>query len=209
MSETTHRAVRLALASLLAVALAAQLLIGLSRSEGLTVVRFFSFFTVLSNGAAVVMLVMLAARPERDSSSGFALFRGAVTVYMSVTGLVYALILAPNLADVAVPEPWIDWAIHVIGPIAIAVDWILHPPPNRPPGNALWVWLVFPTLYLVYSLVRGPIVEWYPYPFLDPAESGGYGGVALWSGVVLVTVLAFGYLYHWWAIRQPARPAHG
>ena len=62
MSETTHRALRLALASLLLVALVSQLFIGLSRSE-LTVVRFFSYFTVLSNALAVIMLTMLATRP--------------------------------------------------------------------------------------------------------------------------------------------------
>jgi hypothetical protein len=209
MSETTHRALRLALSSLLTVALLSQLLIGLSRSEGLTVVRFFSFFTVLSNAAAVVMLVMLAARPDRDTSHRFSLFRGAVTVYMSVTGVVYALILAPNLADVAVPEPWIDWSIHVIGPIAVALDWIVFPPRTRIPAKGMLVWLAFPAVYVTYSLIRGPIVDWYPYPFLDPAETGGYGAVAIWSLLVLVVILAFSFLYRWWANRAHSEPATG
>lgn len=203
MSETTHRAVRLALASLLAVALVAQLAVGMSRS-GLTVVNFFSFFTVLSNTSAVVLLVLLAARPDRDASTRFAVFRGAVTVYMSVTGLVYALLLAPIAADVGVAEPWIDWSIHVIGPIAILADWIFDPPPSRLARNSIWAWLVFPAVYLVYSLVRGPVADWYPYPFLDPQE-GGYGAVALWSVVVLVVILAFSYAYYWWANRTVQR----
>jgi len=46
--------------------------------------------------------------------------------------------------------------------------------------------MVFPLAYLVYSLVRGPIVGWYPYPFLDPGKVGGYPGVALYAvGITL------------------------
>jgi hypothetical protein len=199
MSETTHRALRLALASLLAVALVAQLLIGLSNSD-LTVVRFFSYFTVLSNLGAAVVLTMLAARPGRDDSPGFATFRGAVTVYMGVTGIVYATVLYPQLADVGVPEPWIDISIHVLGPLAMTLDWIVYRPAVRLPGYTVWTWLVFPFVYLVYTLMYGPIADWYPYPFLDPA-TGGYGIVVLWSLLVLGVILAVSYLCLWWVNR--------
>lgn len=200
MSTTTLRSLRLALASLIAVALVAQLAVGLSRS-GLTVVRFFSYFTVLSNAMVVVLLTMLAGRPGRDASRDFAVFRGGVTVYMGVTGLVYAFLIAPVAGDVGVPEPWIDWVIHVIAPVAVVADWIINPPPVEIPGGSLWIWLLFPTAYLGYSLIRGPVVEWYPYPFLDPAE-GGYQAVAMWSGVVLVVILVFSYACYWWANRR-------
>jgi hypothetical protein len=203
MSETTLRSVRLFLASLLAVAVTSQLLIGLSRDNGLTVVRFFSLFAVLSNIAAVAMLTLLARRPGRIESAGFTLFRGAVTVYMSATGLAYAVLLAANLADVGVPEPWIDWTIHVIGPIAIALDWLVHPPRAILDSRSLAWWLVFPAVYLVYSLARGAIAAWYPYPFLDPAN-GGYPSVALWSVVALAVIFVLGYAYRWWAGRSPA-----
>lgn len=204
MSETTHRALRLALASLLLVALVSQLFIGLSRSD-LTIVRFFSYFTVLSNTLAVVMLVMLAGSPGRDQSPGFALFRGAVTVYMSVTGLVYVALLAPNLADLAVPEPWIDWTLHVVGPLALALDWFFSPPAGSIRPSAPATWLAFPAIYLGYSLIRGPMVQWYPYPFLDPGEVSGYGGVALWCGVVLIVIVGLGFLYQWWSGRSSTR----
>jgi len=207
MSETTHRALRLALASLITVALVSQLFIGLSRSD-LTVVRFFSYFTILSNALAVIMLTLLAGTPGRDESTGFAGFRGAITVYMSVTGLLYAVILAPNLADVAVPEPWIDWTIHVVAPVAILMDWLFHPPPRRLSPAILAIWLIFPAVYLAYSLIRGELVDWYPYPFLDPRVSDGYLGVALWSAVVLAVILVFGWLYYWWANRRPHGDEH-
>jgi hypothetical protein len=201
MSRTTHRALRLALASLIATALVAQLAISLSRSD-LTIIRFFSFFTVLSNSSAVVMLTLMASRPGRDDAAGFATFRGAVTLYMTVTFLVYAVVLAPNTVDVGLTEPWIDWTLHIIGPIAVAADWISSPPATPLRTNTVSIWLVFPAVYLVYTLIRGPIVDWYPYPILDPNEGDGYAGVAIWSALILVVFVVFGFLYRWWSNRR-------
>ncbi|MGB8362320.1 MAG: Pr6Pr family membrane protein [Acidimicrobiia bacterium] len=201
MSRTTHRALRLALASLIATALLAQLAISLSKSD-LTIVRFFSFFTVLSNTAAAVMLTLLAGRPGRDGSAGFAMFRGAVTVYMTVTFLVYAIVLAPDTVDVGLTEPWIDWTLHIIGPIAVTADWLFSPPATSLEPRTVSIWIVFPAVYLAYTLIRGPIVDWYPYPILDPNQSDGYAMVAMWSAVVLVVIVVFGFLYRWWGNRQ-------
>ncbi|MCW2602206.1 MAG: hypothetical protein JWN61_341, partial [Pseudonocardiales bacterium] len=49
------------------------------------------------------------------------------------------------------------------------------------------IWLIFPLGYLIYSLVRGPIADWYPYPFMDPDEHG-YGGIAITSMIIAVAV---------------------
>jgi hypothetical protein len=65
----------------------------------------------------------------------------------------------------------------------------------------IFAWLAFPLAYLGYSLVRGLAVDWYPYPFLDPDESGGYAGVAGYSLDVLAAFVAVGLLLQWWAMR--------
>ena len=47
------------------------------------------------------------------------------------------------------------------------------------------IFIIFPVVYGVYSLIRGPIVDWYPYPFLDPR---GSGYVPLAIGLVVLVV---------------------
>ena len=42
---------------------------------------------------------------------------------------------------------------------------------------------------MAYSLIRGPIVNWYPYPFINPTHPGGYWRVLGYS-VVLAAVMA-------------------
>jgi len=40
-------------------------------------------------------------------------------------------------------------------------------------------------------LIRGAIVGWYPYPFLNPENVGGYSGVAAYIiGIMVVFVVA-------------------
>ena len=47
-----------------------------------------------------------------------------------------------------------------------------------------------PLLYLAYSVIRGAIVGFYAYPFLNPDKVGGYGGVVFYS-VSIIAVFLF------------------
>lgn len=198
MSETIIRALRLALSSLLTVALLAALVIGMSRNE-LSIVEFFSSFSVLSNALAVIALAMLAVRPRLSSSPRFSLFRGGVTLYMSVTALLYALPFIMEGVDGRSTEPWVDLTLHVIGPIAMALDWLLARPAVSMHQSVVGLWMIVPALYLGYTFIRGAIVDWYPYPFLDPGVMGGYVSLAIWLGAGLLVIVGLGYLYYWWA----------
>lgn len=190
------------MASLLAVALVARLAVEMSRSD-VTVTGFLGSFTVLSNIVAVMTLSMSAARPALGDSSRFAHFRGAATVYMGVTGLLHASMLASGI-DPGGTEPWIDWTLRVIGPLAVMVDWLAHPPAARLRQAAASIWVLPAAVYLGYALVRGAVVDSYPYPFLDPGTSDGYGRVATWSAGGLIATLALSFALTWWATRPPA-----
>ena len=82
---------------------------------------------------------------------------------------------------------------HIVMPIVVLLDWLLWPPRSRIRVRTTFVWMIFPVVYVVYCLVRGPIAHFYPYPFFNPAAVGGYGGVALYCLAMLVgfVVLAF------------------
>jgi hypothetical protein len=82
-------------------------------------------------------------------------------------------------------------------PIVVIADWLYQPPLSKVSAKqALW-WLAFPLTYLVYTLIRGSITNWYPYPFLNPDKVGGYGGVALYCVAILAAFMLFS-----WAIRR-------
>lgn len=63
------------------------------------------------------------------------------------------------------------------------------------PRRRRWI----PAIYLTVTLIRGPSVDGYPYPYLDPRESGAYPSVAAYSAAVVVVFLAVDNFLRWWA----------
>ncbi len=180
---------RLALAGITLLAVGYQLA-DLADKGTLVPLNFFSYFTIQSNLIAAAVFLVGAARWRSESSRRWDLVRGGAVVYMTVTLVVFALLLSNTDVDTAVS--WVNTVVHQLMPIAVIVDWLIDPPRNRISFRDSLVWLVYPLAWTAYSLIRGAIAGWYPYPFLDPAN-GGYGAV----GLYVVAILAFGTALCW------------
>ncbi len=166
--------------------------------------NFFSYFTNLSNLFAIAVLLALAA--SAPTSRRFELIRGAATFCMTVTGIVYAVLLAD--VGVGVTDPWINTVIHRVMPVVMVLDWWLAARAPVDPRRAL-AWLAIPLTYFAYSLVRGPLADdWYPYPFMNPTRDGGYPRVLL-VAVVLAGCMALLALALSRLGREHRRPALG
>lgn len=164
-------------------------------SSGYSIINFFSYFTNLANiMSAVVMLTGSYLTLRGMQSQVFAIVRGASVVYMAVVGVVFALLLRNE--DLGALLPWINTILHYVMPIVAVLFWAVYPPASKITSKAILLWLVPPLVYLVYSLARGHFVDWYPYFFINPSLSGGYGGVALYSILVLLFFGFFG-LFVW------------
>ncbi|HKR82384.1 MAG TPA: Pr6Pr family membrane protein [Candidatus Saccharimonadales bacterium] len=151
------------------------------------ITNFFSFFTIESNILGALTLLVSAGfllAGKRPRWLGYV--RGAATLYMVVTGIVYGLLLR-NI-DVQITHPWVNNVLHYIFPCVLLADWLADRPAALAFKKALW-WLAFPFMYLAYSLVRGSIVHWYPYPFLNP-QPHGYARVATASAVIALVGVA-------------------
>lgn len=159
-------------------------------------VNFFSFFTIESNVLAALIFIGIgvAYLLGRDGSK-LTLLRGAATLYMTVTGIVYALLLSGLEESLSTTIPWVNFVLHYLFPFVAFADWFVDRPSRKVTlQQSLW-WLLFPVVYLAYSLTRGALTGWYPYPFLNP-DQGGYGQVAfvasciMLAGVVLCGMFA-------------------
>jgi hypothetical protein len=179
---------RVGFAVLAVVAILVQML-DLADRGALNPVNFFGYFTIQANLIAVAALLWAAAarggpNPRLD------FFRGAATTYMTVTFVVFALLLADTDVDTAIV--WVDRVLHRVIPIVLMADWLIDPPAVRIDLRRAWWWLSYPLAWVVYTMIRGAVVGTYPYPFLDPAN-GGYGVVLVYSVAILVGMLLFIY----------------
>jgi len=158
-------------------------------------VRFFSYFTVSTNIIVAVMFTAIAFFPATRPGAFFSrsTTQAAVTSYISIVGIVYSLFLR----SVWAPAGWnavADHALHDVMPIAAFLYWLIIAPKE----GIGWVdpikWLAYPLVYVVYSLVRGAVVSWYPYWFVD-VPNLGYPTALTNTAFVFVAFAFAGLIY--------------
>lgn len=181
------RIVRVFLGLLTLVAIGNQLSIHLQM--GASWINYFSYFTILSNLISAV--VLLSTGSPRTPSRHLQSIRALSTINMAVVGIVFALLLRDE--ELGSLRPWINFVPHYLMPCAVVLDWLLRPPTTRLGLRNLPAFLVFPTAYLAYTLVRGGATGWYPYPFLNPQSVGGYAGVAAYAACITVLFVLVGW----------------
>lgn len=162
----------------------------------LAVVRFlntFTYFTILSNIIVIVTCTMLVIGLHR-SSTVFRTFRVFGLVAIIITGLVYNIVLAPlsNPQGLALIE---NTMVHIITPVLAFLGWLIFGPRNpfrlKYVGWAMAIGLV----WIAFTLARGAMIHWYPYPFVD-VDNLGYPTVLINCAAILVfaAVLALAIL---------------
>lgn len=148
--------------------------------------QYFSYFTILSNILITVVFLsfgltgMKSALKYRFISAVY----GPAVLYMSITGFVFWTLLHGGAGHVQL-LPWVNMVLHGVTPIAAFLGWILFPHKAKFSYDQAYKWVIFPLAFLFYTLIRGPIVHWYPYVILNPATAGGYVGVAKYSLCIL------------------------
>lgn len=138
--------------------------------------NFFSYFTVQSAIAAVVLFILAAVIAFRRAVDPpwLDIARVLVTSYMLVSGLVFlTIVIQSSTRDYTIEVPWSSQLLHFWIPVLAVLDWLLDFGKARLGWKPLaWV-VVYPVLWGAFTLVRGAWVGWYPYFFLDPVQVGG------------------------------------
>lgn len=177
--------IRAAMIALAVVAIVAQALQVIGRGV-FDPTRYFAYFTIQSNLIGIVALGWLVLRREQPRTRGVELLRGAAAAYLTVTFAVTIVLLSD--VDVGLQLPWVDFVLHKLFPVVVIADWIVDPPVVRLAYRDALIWLVYPVAWTLFTVARGAVDGWYPYPFLNPAN-GGYIGVA-----VVIAAISAGFL---------------
>ena len=167
-------------------------------------VNFFSFFTILTNLLVAAVCTGLALRTRPHPTPGL---QAATAVYITVVGLGYTLLLR-HIWNPQGLQKLADTLLHDAVPILYVLLWLtLLRPRARLPWRAAATWLLWPAIYLIYSLVRGALTGWYPYPFLDP-RTLGYPRVALVVAICFAVAFALSLATIALTRHTPGTPRH-
>ena len=159
-----------------------------------TVIRFFSFFTIEVNILVACCFSLLAFGPQTAPGRFFSTPQRltALTVYILIVGLVYNLVLR-SLWNPAGLQRLTDEFLHTVIPLYFLLYWIYFVPKNKLRWKQALPWLIYPLIYLVYTLTRGAITGHYPYPFID-AKQLGYPKALTNAGWLSLLFLLFSLL---------------
>lgn len=148
--------------------------IAAGRSLPGALVFFFSFFTILTNVAAVLVhAAMLSGRPAWFAAPRV---RAGVAVSIAVVSIVYATVLA-RLWQPQGLMLICDVTLHYLTPAIFVAWWMTAGADGGTRPRDVGLWLAYPLLYLAYVMARAPFAGEVPYPFLS-IEANGIGGVA-------------------------------
>ncbi len=137
---------------------------------GTRLVRFCSYLTIWFNIMVAGTCAVLAANPVHDGRLWRTLRLDGVVIAV-VGGILHWFLLRP-LLDLHGADYLADKLLHVAVPVLTIVGWLVFGPRGRVDRTDLLGFLVVPVVWLAYTLIRGAIVDWYPYPFIDVAVHG-------------------------------------
>lgn len=157
-------------------------------------VQFLGYFTILTNGLVALCLTLPLISP--GALLGRYLSRPVVT-----SGLVVSALFTGMAYEILLRHLWspqglhyvVDIVLHDLLPMLFLVYWVMHVPKQGLRWTHALLWLTYPSVYFLYTLLYGALDGFYPYPFLN-ASALGYPRVLTNAAFLLAAFLALGLL---------------
>jgi len=165
--------------------------------------NYFGFFTYTTNIMVDTWLVLLGVsllfafdglkrRLTKASLQGF------LTAMIFVVGALYCFTMF------WFDEPY-SWGLwwgnvvtfwhHVATPVIMIIVFFRSKDRKKLGKKDLALWMIYPFMYLLVTMLRGSIASWYPYPFLDPAwDMFTQMNLRPWTGVTLACAFIFFFM---------------
>jgi hypothetical protein len=159
------------------------------------IVDLLSYFTIWSQIVVGVVMTLLFLNPGRDGRI-FRVFRIDSVLMITVTGIVYNLLIGPNFPPQGL-NVYSSFLEHTLTPLLTVIVFVLAGPRGWFTRKTVVAGLYLPIAYIFYALIRGAIIHQYPYDFMD-VVTYGYMSVIITVLVILVAALIF--LVGFWAL---------
>lgn len=160
-------------------------------------INFFSFFTVLTNTLAVVVLSYAWVNRDSAAKQFFLAPRvsSGIAVSIVVVSLAYNLLLR-HLWSPSGFQFIADELLHDVMPVLFLIYWWRCVPKGHLRFRHIGAWVIYPLVYFAYALLRGDLLGQYQYPFIGVSTLGypqvfvNAGGILL--GFVLIALAVVG-----------------
>lgn len=151
-----------------------------------------SYFTIWSNIVVAISSTQLALDPAR-TTFGRKVLRTSALLMITITAIVYAVLLAPTATVVG-------WSVitnplaHVVVPALAVLSFLLVGPRGWIDARVVLASIGIPVVWVAFMLTRGAVIGAYPYGFAD-VRTHGYASVLAFVAGVLAFALLVAALY--------------
>ena len=139
-------------------------------SKADTLIRFFSFFTILTNLLVAAYFSGLAFK-FRERLDPRSKWLTPLTINITIVGLVCQILLRHTWSPTGL-QMVLDELLHSVIPALVILYWFLYSPKSKPHYRQIAWWILYPLAYLIYILIRGSHANFYPYPFVNVSTLG-------------------------------------
>lgn len=160
--------------------------------------EYFAYFSIVTAIIAGLFLITtgFGLLLNFEDTKWVEISRLSLAVALIVVGVVYHALLADVANDVRDGDyAWPvlpNEIIHTYAPILAALEYLISIKAFRIRLKAfLWV-AVFPLTWLVLSIIRGSLTNWWPYWFINPNGEAGLGGMLTYIGAITLFFLVLG-----------------
>jgi len=149
-------------------------------------IDFVSYFTNTTGIIVTAVAILALVRPASRLAQPGAVT--AVAIYMLVVCVTYETLLRGELHGLMV---FTSLALHELLPVLVALLWLLFTPKRDLRWTEPLGWLVYPALYVAWTLARGAVIHRYPYFFAN-VDQLGYPRALATAFSFLATFYVFG-----------------
>lgn len=121
-----------------------------------TIIRYFSFFTILTNILVTVCCTVLLLKRKSKRNSFFSSYKTltSIALYITIVGLVYNVILRFLWKPEGL-QFLVDELLHTVIPVCFILFWLFFVPKAGLRWKNIFPWLLYPLVYVIYILIRG------------------------------------------------------
>ena len=138
-----------------------------------TIIRFFSFFTILTN---ILVALYFTSRISIFKNTSLSKLTNngtvtAITSFILIVGIIYQFILRGTWQPTGL-QKIVDELLHSVIPLFVLLYWFKFATKTDLIFKDIKIWLWYPIGYFIYIIIRGHFSGFYPYPFIHVTEIG-------------------------------------
>ncbi len=154
------------------------------------VIRFFSYFTILTNILVALCYTCLLLKPKSKAGEFFSnpSVQTAVSAYIIFVCMAYNFLLR-HLSNPEGFQLIVDELLHGFIPLLSILYWLIFVPKSGLRWKAVLPWMIYPVAYILCVSVWGILSGFFPYPFIDVNDLGYFKVLRNDTGLIVAFLL--------------------